>query len=248
MNYQRIYDQLILKRQEYPSDATYTEKHHIIPKCFGGTNKKSNIVILTPREHFIAHRLLVKMNVGERKAKMFYALTAISFMKNESQEYRHQISSRLYDRIRSELAALQSINMLGEKNPFFGKTFSDDVLLLIAAGGENRRGTNNGMFGQTHTEESKLAMSIKRQGQLMGDSNPSKRPEVRLILRNGKLGDLNPKALKWKIITPTEKIIYIHGGIKRKILKYVKTFAIATLRNGWIIEKISEFPIDAVIE
>ena len=34
------------------------EEHHIIPKCCYGSNNKSNLVTLTCREHFIAHRLL----------------------------------------------------------------------------------------------------------------------------------------------------------------------------------------------
>lgn len=42
----------------------YVEKHHIIPKSLGGSNKKINIVSLTAREHFICHWLLTKMTHG----------------------------------------------------------------------------------------------------------------------------------------------------------------------------------------
>jgi len=48
----------------------YTEQHHILPKCLGGTNNKSNLVRLTAREHFVCHLLLVKMTVGEYNTKM----------------------------------------------------------------------------------------------------------------------------------------------------------------------------------
>ena len=51
----------------------YTEKHHIIPKSLGGANEKSNISILTAREHFICHLLLTKMTSGTNKAKMIHA-------------------------------------------------------------------------------------------------------------------------------------------------------------------------------
>lgn len=34
---------------------TYTEKHHIIPKSLGGDNSKTNLVVLTGRQHFICH-------------------------------------------------------------------------------------------------------------------------------------------------------------------------------------------------
>ena len=39
----------------------YVEKHHIIPRCLGGTNDTTNIAVLTPEEHFLAHQLLVKI-------------------------------------------------------------------------------------------------------------------------------------------------------------------------------------------
>lgn len=39
----------------------YVEKHHIIPRCLGGTNDATNIAVLTPEEHFLAHQLLVKI-------------------------------------------------------------------------------------------------------------------------------------------------------------------------------------------
>jgi len=42
------------------------ERHHIVPKCLGGSNDESNLVYLTPEEHFVAHQLLVKMNPGHR--------------------------------------------------------------------------------------------------------------------------------------------------------------------------------------
>lgn len=39
----------------------YTEIHHIIPKCIGGTDDKDNLVLLTYREHVIAHMLLARI-------------------------------------------------------------------------------------------------------------------------------------------------------------------------------------------
>ena len=52
------------------STDTYTEKHHIIPRSLGGSNAKSNIVCITPREHFVCHLLLTKMTYGKTKEKM----------------------------------------------------------------------------------------------------------------------------------------------------------------------------------
>lgn len=39
----------------------YSERHHIVPRCLGGADDRSNLVVLTPEEHYVAHQLLVKM-------------------------------------------------------------------------------------------------------------------------------------------------------------------------------------------
>jgi hypothetical protein len=49
----------------------YKEIHHIIPLCINGDNLKSNLVELTPEEHFLAHRLLVK--IYPKNKKILYA-------------------------------------------------------------------------------------------------------------------------------------------------------------------------------
>lgn len=46
------------------------EKHHVVPRSFGGSNDTDNVVCLTYREHFICHLLLTKMTGGVFKRKM----------------------------------------------------------------------------------------------------------------------------------------------------------------------------------
>ena len=50
----------------------YKEKHHVIPKCLGGLNEKSNLIELTAREHFLCHCLLCEIDPENEKLK--YAL------------------------------------------------------------------------------------------------------------------------------------------------------------------------------
>lgn len=50
------------------------EKHHIIPTSLGGPDEPDNIARLSPREHFVMHRLLTRMTEGVDKHKMTYAL------------------------------------------------------------------------------------------------------------------------------------------------------------------------------
>lgn len=72
--YQRTYNSLIEKRRKFPltkdkndPNCTCCETHHIVPKCMGGSNDKENLVNLTAREHFVAHKLLYKIAEKEKK-------------------------------------------------------------------------------------------------------------------------------------------------------------------------------------
>ena len=52
MNYEKIYNNIISKAQSRQKLDGYIERHHIIPRSFGGSDDDSNIVALTAREHF----------------------------------------------------------------------------------------------------------------------------------------------------------------------------------------------------
>lgn len=63
MDYHRHYS-LLIDRARTRKLEGYVEKHHVVPRCLGGTDQKDNLVELTPEEHYLAHQLLVKMNPG----------------------------------------------------------------------------------------------------------------------------------------------------------------------------------------
>lgn len=100
MDYSIIYTRFISSRQSlnrvWKTNSGF-EKHHIVPKSLGGSNKKDNLVVLTPREHCFAHMLLARMYTGEQKAKMCYALISLARFRNKN---RQSITSREYDRLR----------------------------------------------------------------------------------------------------------------------------------------------------
>lgn len=101
MNYQSIYDQLISNAQsrEIVSGVTY-EKHHIIPKSLGGLDNKDNLVKLTLREHFIAHRLLVKIHTNHKQnhIKMIHALWWMC--KTKTIQDQNIVNSYVYEHAR----------------------------------------------------------------------------------------------------------------------------------------------------
>ena len=60
MNYLQQYNNLIASRKlllRKKGEGTYYEKHHINPKWLGGNDTKDNLILLTAKEHFIAHLL-----------------------------------------------------------------------------------------------------------------------------------------------------------------------------------------------
>jgi len=60
MNYKKHYD-LLIERARTRQLTSYVERHHIVPRCMGGSDEQSNLVELTPEEHYVAHQLLVKI-------------------------------------------------------------------------------------------------------------------------------------------------------------------------------------------
>lgn len=91
MNYQKIYENLISARRESKfTNGEYTELHHIIPKCLGGNNTSRNLVRLTAREHFLAHRLLSKIYPGSKE--LMYAVWMMIHTRNI------KVSSRVYEK------------------------------------------------------------------------------------------------------------------------------------------------------
>ena len=106
--YKRIYDQLIGKRRRDVLDKKdcYCESHHILPKSLGGSDKADNLVNLTPREHYIAHRLLPKFTEGNDHYKMQWALHRTVYGRTEV------LTSRQYESFR-----IMWSNFLKENHP-----------------------------------------------------------------------------------------------------------------------------------
>lgn len=66
MNYAAHYDKLIDRARNRVLDG-YVERHHVLPKCMGGGNEPGNIVRLTGREHWFAHKLLIFIYPNNRR-------------------------------------------------------------------------------------------------------------------------------------------------------------------------------------
>lgn len=99
MNYEQIYQNLIEYRIKNKPQG-YVERHHILPKSLGGKDENDNIVILTGREHWIAHLLLHKIY---RKLQTNYACHIMA-MRSEKRGITYIKNSRMYEAVRKEHA------------------------------------------------------------------------------------------------------------------------------------------------
>ena len=132
MNHQAIYHQIILKAKSVnrlKNDGNYYERHHILPKSLGGSNHKDNLVLLTAKEHYICHMLLIKIHQYD-ELKYLKCLRAFMMMKPK---YYHNrpFSSRQFDKIKNILYGKNGLNI----------------------------GINHQCYGQTRTEETKKKQS-----------------------------------------------------------------------------------------
>lgn len=118
MNYQNIYNNLIIKAKNREV-SEYTEKHHIIPRCMGGDNSKSNLVKLTPEEHYLAHQLLVKIYPND--IKLIFAASAMTF---DRQGKRY--NNKMYGWIRRKLSIASSENNKGKESAFKGRKHTEE--------------------------------------------------------------------------------------------------------------------------
>jgi hypothetical protein len=86
MNIHKLrYNKFIESRKDRTiNDNDLVEKHHIIPRSLGGEDLSENIIVLTLREHFIAHLLLWK-GYGGAMATAFFMMAHFS-KNNESRK------------------------------------------------------------------------------------------------------------------------------------------------------------------
>jgi|AntAceMinimDraft_18_1070375.scaffolds.fasta_scaffold08499_3 hypothetical protein len=136
MNYQKIYENLVSNakqqnRVKLPKDNSnyiYFENHHINPRSLGGGNEKENLVLLTAKEHFIAHKLLILFHKGKNKRKMSFALHRLTYSKN----YGHFKCSKDYKYVNEILSVL----MTGKNNPMYNKIVSEETRQKLSNAGK----------------------------------------------------------------------------------------------------------------
>ena len=174
MNYLKAYCNLIRKAEHRVPPEGYTEKHHIFPVSIYGNNNK--IVVLTAREHYIAHSLLEKalikrygINDGRTK-KMITAFWCMNNQKTKNEylnSYLYESSRvRFINTIKGRKPTEEEVRKMSEKNKL-RVWWTDGVNTKHSKdcpGDEWYRGRPNINIGRVMSDETKRKMAEKNKG------------------------------------------------------------------------------------
>lgn len=150
MNYEQNYFSYLTYVQTLgrsKKQGVYYERHHILPRCLGGSNKSENLVLLTPREHFLAHYLLTKIYKGSEHYKLLKAFLAMTYGRDGIR----YTNSRFFEKAKKQFSEEASSRMQGVRIQPEGYHHSDETRQKLR---QARKGKTPAL-GLHHTEETK---------------------------------------------------------------------------------------------
>jgi hypothetical protein len=169
MVYKEFIDNILNSRGRFGCKDGYYERHHIKPRCLGGSNDEDNLIDLYAKEHFIAHKLLADENPDN--VKIVWAYTMMSRIKGNDNQQHYKLTPEEYE----EAKIAHRNAMTGEKNPMYGKRHTQEARLKMSENHADISGKNNpwyGVYGEGHpaygvhrSEETKAKISQALSGE-----------------------------------------------------------------------------------
>lgn len=184
MNYQKIHDQIIERAKTRQLEG-YKERHHIVPRCMGGTDSADNLVDLTAREHFIIHKLLCELYPEQRK--LLYAYWMMCNMKSTTQHRNYKVTNREYERARLLFSSIHSKRIVSDetrdklKQSRLNKAI-DYKSFDYKHSAERREKIRQSKLGKKRSpisDEQKAKMSLKLKGRVLSEEHKKKISEAR---------------------------------------------------------------------
>ena len=214
MNYLSIYNSIVSnarsagrkKRKHIDPKYVYYERHHIKPKCLGGENDKENLILLTAKEHFVVHQLLIK--IYPNTYKLVFALRMMCRNNNKN----HIRNNKEYEWIKKLSAITLSESQKGKS---YGYKFTNGHTKSV--------GEKNGMYGKNHTNETRKIQSEKAKNRDPSSYDIARLPKTDLHKENI---SKSKRKSKYKLTSPNGiEIIFnrvqdasIHSGISTSVL------------------------------
>lgn len=204
--YTSWYLRLIEKRRVEPlsKDKGYCENHHIVPKSLGGKNTKENMILLTAREHYVAHLLLTKMYDGDAKKKMHFAFHSMRRRKNGMQRYEpnshiYEILAMKLDRRPTAETRLRMSIAAKRKAPM-SETHREAIRLGVKASyTPELRARRSAFFkGKKFSAEHRRNLAAGQKGKKM--------PQGFIDYCRQRRGEKSPKSKTWTLRAPNGEI------------------------------------------
>ena len=194
MDYQQIYNKLISLALNRGARSDTNEAHHIIPKSMGGTNCASNLVSLTPKEHFVAHHLLWKIH---KNSKMHYAFWLMATRCSIDGRRDYKVNSRTYETAKAQ-------HRLEVSKTHKGKVRSEESKQKSSISLKGKPAWNNGLTG-IYSAETISKMVKSATGRVDSDETKDKKSasaKLRPMAKNIQSDDARHKRNKsnkeWK--------------------------------------------------
>jgi hypothetical protein len=228
MNYEKIYNQLIDKAKSEMRSKTsenYFESHHITPRCLGGSNAKENLVLLTAREHYIAHKLLYFIYPNNQK--LSHAFWCMVSLKSKGRDYK--VSSREYQ----EMKLIVSKKMSGKNNPIhkmainpfknpiviekirqknLGRKLSDEAKKKISDKAKGRKASEETKLKIANSNRNRIITQSTRDKLSFANKGKAKSPEQIEKIRQKLIGKPCPHTTETNKRMNTMKILCPHCG------------------------------------
>lgn len=222
-SYTNIYYRIVnrsFQENRKRSDSKIYEEHHIIPKSCGGSNDISNLILLTPKEHYICHRLLPKMVKSKlHYEKMIYALWCL--INGNGRSKRYSPSGKIYQMIKEQQSKTRSERMKGKNNSFYGKTHTEETKKMFSENNPAKR------------ENVKAKLRGPRPGYLPHNHYSRWSNEVKQKLREANLGKIHSEETKLRMSETRKNKIWIKKAGEKSKHIHKDQFELYN-SNGWV--------------
>jgi hypothetical protein len=188
----------------------YCEKHHILPRSLGGSDDASNLILLTSRQHYLAHWMLWKAYGGAMAVAFDYMNGIKRYGKRLPSRVvaalKADVSKRISERpVSEETRKKQSQAKLGKKLSaehvekvrlaVLGRKMGPEFAAKVS---EAKRGRGNGRNGCSMSEETKQRIGDAQRGALNHMAGRKHSPETKERMRIAHMKRNKPEAyLAW---------------------------------------------------
>lgn len=254
--YEEFINNILETRGRFACGEEYHERHHIVPKCMGGSNDEENLIDLFAREHFVAHMLLALEHPEEHR--LVYAWNMMCNSKNG----QYEITAEEYEQLRIEFSKaisgegnpMYGIHRFGVDNPMYGKSCSQETKDKISNKMKDiyKVPENNPMYDKHHSQETKNKISdklkdiyINKKDHPMYGKHHTK--EAKEKMRKSKIGKYdginNPKCRKvirlsdLKVYNYLNEAAYDNNVCKSTMIRHCKSHRDFMYYDEWLTQQ-----------